>query len=790
MAGQGDDGPPSALDGDVASGVVVLNSAGEVTALDEGARQALGQTAPEQLLGQSLVDLSPELGALVARVMAGGRARADVTLRAGGHVNVSASRAVGPGGVLLTVTAAAPDGDVDPLDDGADLFAVLSLDGTIQVPGRRVHRTLGFPRRGMKGTNLLGLLDPADASRVATVLGEMAQTHGRELTVEFRLRHADGTYRQLSGSMRRGLDGPHVTGVILQATDVTERQAVALRLQREQAVSRLAFDLSPTPQMLLTSQGLVTTANRALLEVLGLPGVDVEGHPVSNLFTSEDGTALGNAVASLRGELTRHDVEVRLKLGNNKTPLNVQLRLGRAVDPAADGTILCQVVDLSERRRNEREIQWHTQHDALTGLWNRRAFETRLEATLKGKPEDPTSCALMLDLDGLKIINDTCSTAAGDELLRQAASLLLDGVRTVDLVARLGGDEFGVLLSDTSEADAQMLATRLTEMFSAFRFGAEGKIFSVTVSTGLVALLPGVDNMSRVLGKLDVTLQMAKERGRNRVVVFRNEDAQLRRRHQEMDWVSIINAAIEENRFVLFHQAIVPAGLGITHMPHSEILVRMVDRDGKLVPPDNFIPAAERYNLMPAVDSWLISTLFAALQAKAPALQGREFSINLSGTSVNDENFLDGLLQQFDLFSVDPAMICFELTEAVAVANLNRVSDFIQKMRALGCRFSLDDFGAGFSSFPYLKKLSVDFLKIDGSFIKQMLKDPMDQATVSAINQVGHAAGMRTIAEWVEDDAIRTRLADMGVDYVQGWGIHKPEPLLRPQAGKDRPTPL
>jgi len=293
-----------------------------------------------------------------------------------------------------------------------------------------------------------------------------------------------------------------------------------------------------------------------------------------------------------------------------------------------------------------------------------------------------------------------------------------------------------------------------------------------------------------VLGKLDVTLQMAKERGRNRVVVFRNEDAQLRRRHQEMDWVSIINAAIEENRFVLFHQAIVPAGLGITHMPHSEILVRMVDRDGKLVPPDNFIPAAERYNLMPAVDSWLISTLFAALQAKAPALQGREFSINLSGTSVNDENFLDGLLQQFDLFSVDPAMICFELTEAVAVANLNRVSDFIQKMRALGCRFSLDDFGAGFSSFPYLKKLSVDFLKIDGSFIKQMLKDPMDQATVSAINQVGHAAGMRTIAEWVEDDAIRTRLADMGVDYVQGWGIHKPEPLLRPQAGKDRPTPL
>ena len=437
--------------------------------------------------------------------------------------------------------------------------------------------------------------------------------------------------------------------------------------------------------------------------------------------------------------------------------------------------------DITERKSSEEKLLWHSSHDPLTRLVNRREFEFRLDNILRHIRRSDRECALLyIDLDQFKVINDTCGHVAGDELLRQLSGILSGKVRSTDVLARLGGDEFGVLLSECPIGEARNVAESLRKTIGEHRFSWDNKAFSISCCIGLVSINTTNASRDEVMSAADVACYNAKDLGRNRVHIYQDSDDQLATKHREMRWVSKISKALEENRFVLYQQTIQPVSSSEDEPPHREILIRMLDEKGNVVPPGMFIPAAERYNLMPSVDRWVITTLFSLLAetAQQGKLQiGQISTVNLSGNSLNESGFSNFIKEQFNEFGIDPGSICFEITETSAIENLSQATAFIENLKKLGCLFALDDFGSGLSSFGYLKNLPVDFLKIDGLFVKDMVDDPIDAAMVRSINEIGQVMGMKTIAEFVENDEILRQLADIGVDFAQGYGIAMPEPL-------------
>jgi diguanylate cyclase (GGDEF)-like protein len=427
-------------------------------------------------------------------------------------------------------------------------------------------------------------------------------------------------------------------------------------------------------------------------------------------------------------------------------------------------------------RRAQETIQRLAFHDALTGLVNRHEFEVRLKQALSSTREGLLHALLYLDLDQFKIINDTCGHTAGDALLRQLAVVVRGPIRDVDTLARLGGDEFGVLLHGCSLDHAQDVAERVLQIIKDFRFIWQHKTLTIGASIGLVMIEDPSQTLSDILRDADMACYAAKDKGRNRVHIYRSDDAELRQRHGEMEWVARLTRAIEEDRFELYRQCIVPLQRGGTR--HHEFLLRLRGDGDALIPPGAFIPAAERYNLMPDLDRWVVRHALAHL-ARVYDLEaiGDVFFINLSGATVSDDQFATFATQQLRTHGLPPAAIGFEITETAVIANLASALDFIHQVKAFGCRVALDDFGSGLSSFSYLKTIPADYLKIDGSFILGMLDDPMDRAIVDAINRIGHVAGLKTVAEFVESEALKQRLVELGVDYAQGYAIHRPAPL-------------
>jgi len=434
--------------------------------------------------------------------------------------------------------------------------------------------------------------------------------------------------------------------------------------------------------------------------------------------------------------------------------------------------------DITRERRMAHQMTWQATHDSLTGLANRNEFADRLTSLLAGTAvSDHYEHALLyLDLDQFKVVNDTCGHAAGDELLKQLSRILRTGVPANAALARLGGDEFGVLLENVNLDQAREVADRLLQVIGDFTFQWEEQRFDVGVSIGMVPIQRDTQNASFVLSAADVACYVAKDAGRNRVHVYEESDIDQGERHSEMHWVSRIKLALEENRFILYQQAITPLQ-GNDTTPHYELLLRMRGEDGGIVPPGAFIPAAERYNLMNAVDRWVIDAAFRYLGETQQKGDEGIYSLNLSGNSLNDDELPGYIQQKISEYHVKAGQLCFEITETAAVFNLEKASHMIHSLKQLGCRFSLDDFGSGLSSFSYLKNLPVDFLKIDGSFVKDMNTDPMNRAIVEAINQVGHTLSIRTIAEFVENQEIADMLQSIGVDFGQGYHFSKPEPV-------------
>ncbi|MDW8324858.1 MAG: EAL domain-containing protein [Burkholderiales bacterium] len=513
------------------------------------------------------------------------------------------------------------------------------------------------------------------------------------------------------------------------------------------------------------------------------------GRPVDAVLplAHEDQTAADGHPAHRILRLAQHTLEGQAQL-LTRTGARIPVHYTAAPITAADGGLCGAVLvlrDDSERRAMLSELRRLAYHDPLTGLPNRRAVEGRIERALRQLKESPSRqhAFFYIDLDQFKLVNDTCGHAAGDDLLRELAGVMQNTLPTPrpgaepPVLGRLGGDEFGLLLFDTDQAAAEALANRFIEAIRSYTYRHGGRDFHLGASIGLILLAAG-DDTGHVLARADAACYLAKRKGRNRVALWRLDDEGLRSQSEEMEWIGRLERYFAEGRFQLWRQRVVcvrdPTSEG-----YYEVLLRYTDASGVLRTPQGLLAAAERYGLAPSLDRWVVRQVIAYMRDH-PECTAR-YAVNLSAQSLSDPGFVEFVRSQFALTGVDPSRLQFELTETSVVYDVDTARRFIDAMRSLGCGLALDDFGAGMSSFAYLKGLAADTIKIDGAFVRQLDTEPLDYVIVNAIAQIGRDLGLKTVAEFVETEAILEKLGQIGVDYAQGFHIHRPEPFIGPK---------
>jgi len=492
---------------------------------------------------------------------------------------------------------------------------------------------------------------------------------------------------------------------------------------------------------------------------------------------NKDDVLIESLLRNLQANLAIHDFECALRLDKNSDLL---FRYSGMPYEDEDG-VFCGyrfvAHDITESQNLSRQLSYQATHDALTGLINRWEFDRCLQQLLNKEDENSVPVLCYLDIDRFKIVNDSCGHIAGDSLLQQLTEVLRNNLRESDTLARIGGDEFAIIMEHCPLAHAHRIAENIRQSIENFLFNFDDRSFSVTMSIGLVDIALIGNKFSEVLSAADGASYAAKEKGGNRVHIYRPDDREILRWQQDMRWTSTINNALSEGRFVLYAQEIIPVSDAGQALQRYEILIRMIDEQGQIVLPDEFLPSAEKYGLMPKIDRWVLETSFGwILEQKQANARLPMLSVNLSGSSLSDEALLQYLLKQFAK-NIDPSLICFEITETLAVSSFLRANSFIGKLRKIGCCFSIDDFGSGVCSYAYLKQLDFDYIKIDGLFVRSAPDNPVDQAVVRSINEIGHLMGKQTVAEYVENNLILDELVAIGVDFAQGFGIHNPVPL-------------
>ena len=564
-------------------------------------------------------------------------------------------------------------------------------------------------------------------------------------------------------SLAHGING------MLERLDDTQS---ALQYEKERA----QVTLSSIADAVITSNanGLVIYMNDAAERLTGVEADFASGKSLQSLFhlMAEDESTVVDSTW-LTDSNSKH-AEVRLERADGQAFV-----ISKSASPLHDaggvpfGTVTV-LHDVTMLRAMSSQLSYQARYDELTGLVNRYEFDRKAQAAIdEAASGEHTHCLAYIDLDQFKIVNDTCGHMSGDVLLKELALNLKAKLRGSDTLARLGGDEFALLLMGCSMDKAQQIVNGLLQVVQDYRFTCNNKVFKVGASIGLIEISPShTYSLSDLISRVDSACYAAKGDGGNRIHVYRPDDIQLKNHNSQLQWVSRIHTALEQNQFVLYMQPM--AGLQANSAQHCELLIRMQGDDGTLYPPSSFLPAAERYRLMPQIDRWVVMAALAAIARKGANFKA-VCAINLSGQSLSQEGFLDYVIAQIKLHKVDAKRLCFEITETAVITNLDKARQFMQALRKIGCRFSLDDFGSGLSSFAYLKNLQVDFLKIDGIFVKSIVGNKIDRAMVDSINNIGHVMGLQTIAEFAENEEVIQVLKELGVDYAQGYGVAMPE---------------
>jgi diguanylate cyclase (GGDEF)-like protein/PAS domain S-box-containing protein len=577
-----------------------------------------------------------------------------------------------------------------------------------------------------------------------------------------------------------------IVGCIAVAVDITERQQAEEALHRETERAQVTLASIGDGVIRTGPDGTIDYLNPVAERLTGWYAEEALGRTVPEVFQIVDEVTrrpladpVGRCLAE--GRVVESPGPALLLSADGK---EYSVRDSAAPIYDRKGASLGVVVvfkDVSQLRGMEREMVYLASHDTLTGLINRREFEVRLDKAIHSAREERRHHVLLyLDLDEFKLVNDTCGHLVGDEMLKQITALLRSRVRRSDTLARLGGDEFGILLEDCPLDHSRQIAEEMRSTVREFRFCWREQIFEVGVSIGLVPINDDSGDLAHVMSGADAACYVAKDSGRNRVHEYETDDTLVAERYGAMQWIHRIHAAFEDRRFRLFYQLIQPLKAGEGRETLCEVFIRMLDERGKVIAPSAFIAAAERYHLMTSIDRWVVKTALRALaEAQAGGLsRPMLFAINLSGQSIGDEGFLAFVLEELESSGVNTRCICFEITETAAISKLDSAIRFIRMIKAKGCRFILDDFGSGLSSFAYLRDLQVEFLKIDGEFVQNMMEDRVKRAMVESINQIGHVMGLTTIAEWVENRETLDALTEMGLDYAQGYWLCRPQPLV------------
>ncbi len=648
---------------------------------------------------------------------------------------------------------------LDEFHERNSLVAMTANDGIWDFDGESKHIRLSRRWKTMLGYDAddedvkldwYHLVHPDDIARVQMQMREHLEGKTPLFESMHRMKHQNGEWRWMKSRAKCVLDkNGRLLRLLGVEVDITERKLYEDALFREKESAQITLRSIGDGVITTDANNIVEYVNPVAEELTGWKVDDASGRPIDEIFRGfheETCEPLENPLAvSIRRDRAIKSVRPTLLIRRDGNELYIEstaspIRDGRG---SVTGGVLV-FHDVSESRDLNRRLSYHASHDILTGLVNRREFENRVERALKSAKARETSYALLyLDLDQFKIVNDSCGHSAGDALLGQLGALLKSKIRWRDTLARLGGDEFGVLLESCSLEEAMNTAETLRMAIGEYKFVWEERNFRLGVSIGVV---PDIDLM---------------------------------RRRREMQWAARINNALEENRFELFRQTIQPLQAE-EDGAHYEILLRMRDENGGIISPGLFIEAAERYGITPNIDRWVIRSAFRWLVSEADERERLALcSINLSGQSLGDEKFLPFVVDQFQMSGIDATKICFEITETAAIASYSQANRFINALKELGCKFALDDFGTGLSSFGYLKHFPVDFLKIDGSFVKEILHDPIDREMVRSINEIGHLTGKQTIAEFAENEEIITMLRGMGVDYAQGYGVSEPKRVTR-----------
>ena len=631
-----------------------------------------------------------------------------------------------------------------------------------------------------------------DMSRVQAAIRDHVAGKTAMFESMHRMRHATGEWRWVISRAKAKVDDKgrllRLVGVEL---DITERKLYEEALFREKESAQITLQSIGDGVVTTDAKGVIDYINPVAEQLTGWRLEDSQGRPIEEVFRAfheETCEPLENPLAvAIRRTRSIKSVRPMLLIRRDGNEIYIESTASPIRDGSgavAGGVLVFH--DVSEARELNRRLSYHASHDVLTGLVNRREFEHRMERALKSAKARETSYALCyLDLDQFKIVNDTCGHSAGDALLGQVGGLLKSKVRWRDTLARLGGDEFAILLENCTLDEAMRMAETLRDAVRNFKFTWEERTFRLGASIGVVPIAAENVDVAAVLSAADNACQAAKQAGRNRVHSFEENDLDLMRRRREMQWAARINTALEEDRFELFRQTILPLR-DQEKGAHYELLLRMRDENGKIVTPDNFMTAAEHYGLTPNIDRWVIENAFRWLVSDADEREKLAMcSINLSGLSLGDDKFLPFVIEQLTRSGLDATKICFEITETAAIASFAQANRFIQSLKELGCKFALDDFGSGLSSFGYLKHFPVDFLKIDGAFVKEILHEDIDYEMVRSINQIGHLTDKRTIAEFAENAAIIEKLRELGVDYAQGYGISQPQRIGKAAVAKE-----